>query len=83
MQVNLEDDRFDVTFNPKVVTSAALLETIQKLDFKPEVVTRERSDGEEAVEQVDASKLSEGLAPLFAKARTSNKVVLLQFSGPG
>ncbi len=83
MQVDLEDDRFDVTYNPREVSSDTLLEAVRKLDYTPQLVTRAEGGGEAPADQVDAAQLPKELAALFAKARESNKVVLLKFSGPG
>lgn len=83
MQVDLEDDRFDVTYSPKELSSDTLLEAVRKLEYKPELVTRTEGGGEKPSDQVDAAQLPKELAALFAKARETNKVVLLKFSGPG
>lgn len=83
MKVDLEDDRFDVTYNPKLLSSDALLEAVRKLEFKPELVTHTESSGESAIQQIDTTKLPKELGELLGQARAAGKVVLLKFSGPG
>lgn len=83
MQVDLEDDRFDVTYDPKRIAVADLLGAIRKHDYKPVVVERTASSGTTEVGSVDTAKLPAELAELFAEARKANKTVLVRFSGPG
>ncbi len=83
MQVDLADDRFDITYDPNRVAVTGLLESIRTLDYKPEVVARASVAGRAAPTHIELAELPRELADTFAAARKSNKVVLVRFSGPG
>ena len=83
MQVDLADDRFDVTYDPAEVEVSALLASIRKLDYEPEVVEPATSPKAETASRVDLSDLPPELSSLFAEASKSDKPLLIQFSGPG
>lgn len=82
IEVDLADDRFDVTFDPDRASAADFLRTIKGLDYEPELV--EAPTGPTVVvERIDTATLPEDLRSLFAEARTDRKPVLVEFSGPG
>ena len=82
IEVDLADDRFDVTFDRGRVSTADLLRTIRDLDYEPELV---EAPGEAAVaaEAIDPASLPESMEALFAQAKSQDKPVLVEFSGPG
>lgn len=81
VQVDLKDDRFDITYDPQQATVDGILTSIRKLDFEPVVV--ERKAHSRATTQVDVGQLPADLRDLFAEAGRSQKPVLIRFSGPG
>lgn len=83
VQVDLEEDRFDVTHDAGRVATDALLDAIRKLEYEPVVVERAPGASKSGTTQVDLAALPEELAKLFGEARDASKPVLLQFSGPG
>lgn len=82
IEVDLADDRFDVAYDPSLVSVERLLETIGALDYKTEVVD---APGERrtVADRIDPSLLPDDLQSLFAEAKTKSKPVLVEFSGPG
>jgi hypothetical protein len=83
VQVDLEDDRFDITYDPARVDVDRLLGVIRRLEYEPRVVERAHGSGPAVPTRVDVADLPPVLASLFAEARTSGKPVLIAFSGPG
>lgn len=85
MQVDLEHDRFDITYDPTRVAVADLLGSIRRLKYEPAVVERPSTtkQGVATRVDVDVAELPPELARLFAEARKSRKSVLVHFSGPG
>lgn len=81
--MDLEDDTFDVTYDPALVEVDALLNGIRKLEYEPVVVESRSEASTKGVANVEVSQLPAELGKLFAAARDANKPVLLQFSGPG
>lgn len=82
IEVDLADDRFDVTFDPGRVSAADLLRTIKGLDYEPELVETP-TEPTVVAERIDTATLPEDLRALFAKAKAEKKPVLVEFSGPG
>jgi len=83
VQVDLGDDRFDVTYDPQRVGAEALLDVIRELGYAAMVVDRRPEAPGRGTTRVDVAALSGELGQLFAQARDANKPVLLRFSGPG
>ncbi len=81
--MDLEKDRFDVTYDAGRVAINALLDAIRKLEYEPVVVESTPGTSKSGTTQVDLGALPEELAKLFGEARDASKPVLLQFSGPG
>lgn len=82
IEVDLADDRFDVTFDPERVSVADFLRTIRNLDYEPELV-EVPTEPTAVAERIDTAKLPGDLRSLFAEAKTDRKPVLVEFSGPG
>jgi len=83
VQVDLKDDRFDVTYDPRLTTVDDLMGSIRDLDFKPEIVTSSGAVQTVATKTIDVAALPAELLELFAVARQDDKSVLLRFTGPG
>ena len=83
VQVDLTDDRFDVSYDSNLVSGDDLLAAIKKLDYEPAVVDSAPGGKGGLAQDIDTSKLPEDLAALFARARETGKPVLLRFSGAG
>lgn len=82
MRVDLKDDRFDVTHDPKVVAIEAMLEAVEKLGYTPAVVAANAGGDAQEIAAVDLSRLPEDLRTLFQRAGEAQKLVLLRFTGP-
>ena len=82
MQVDLKDDRFDVTYSPAKVNVEQLLKTVRDLGYQPKIVERKVAVTE-TLERVNTSALPKSLAAVFARAREAHKPVLVHFTGPG
>jgi copper chaperone CopZ len=82
IEVDLADDRFDITFDPELVSVPDFLRTIRKLDYEPLLVD---APAESAVvaERIAPDSLPDDLRALFAQAKAQNKLLLVEFSGPG
>lgn len=84
VDVDLADDRFDVTYDPSRIAAEDLLGSIRELGYEPELVlAAEPPTDPDPAAPMDLAQLPEDLATLFARARQTGKPVLLQFSGPG
>ena len=83
VQVDLQDDRFDVTYSPAKVNLEQLLETVRDLGYEPRVVETKVGVNADTVERVDLAALPGSLADVFAQARKAGKPVLVHFTGPG
>ncbi len=83
VKVDLEDDRFDVTYSPARVNPEQLLETVRELGYEPKVVETKVAVNEATAERVDLSALPKSLADVFVQARKAGKPVLVHFTGPG
>ena len=88
VRVDLEDDRFDITYSPAKVNLEQLLETVRGLGYEPRVVETNAVEtkvgaNEATTEQVDLSALPRSLADVFVQARKAGKPVLVHFTGPG
>ena len=81
--VDLQDDRFDVTFDASQVTSAMLLDTVRQCGFEPEVVVAALSPVAASSKVLDLNVLPAELRKLFVDASKAGRLVLLRFSGPG
>lgn len=81
--MDLEEDRFDVTYDAGRVATDVLLDVIRKLEYEPVVVGSAAGASKSGTTQVDLAALPEELATLFGEARDASKPVLLRFSGPG
>lgn len=82
MTVVLEHDRFDIRFDPAVVTVDRMLETVRAKGYEPAVVP----DGGEpaaAVREIDPATLSDSLRGRFEEARRAGLPLLIDVSGPG
>lgn len=83
MNFALEDDRFDISYNPRQTTSASLLETIRQLGYEPEIVETTSGAVRAATDRIDLERLPPRMADTFARARRSKKPILVRFEGPG
>ena len=83
VQVDLSDDRFDITYDPTDASPGDFLEVIEKLEYDPEVVTSPRIGGKGAVSRIDPGVLPAEISEVFAEARRAEKPILFRFSGPG
>jgi hypothetical protein len=83
VQVDLGDDRFDVTYDGEMTSVDDLLASIQKLEFEPVVVEHEVGSKADVVTKIDVAALPDDLRDLFAEAGKAAKPVLIRFSGPG
>ena len=88
VKVDLEDDRFDVTYRPTRVDLEQLLGTVRELGYQPtvvetKVVGTKAGVNEASAERVDLSALPRILADVFVQARKAAKPVLVHFTGPG
>ena len=83
VKVDLEDDRFDVTYSPAGVNLEQLLKTVRELGYNPRVVEAKVLAHEDTAERVDLSALPRSLADVFAQAGKAGKPVLVHFTGPG
>ena len=83
VQVDLANDRFDITFDPLLLTTSTITDTIRELGFEPELVTGAATPPPTAARQLDTSLLPDDVRNLLAKAGAEHKMVLLQFTGPG
>ena len=83
VQVDLADDRFDITYRPEDTTQLELLDVVTKAGYSPEVVVKPTGDSRQATTQVDLTQLPPGLTEVFARARSVKALVLLDFTGPG
>ena len=81
--MDLQDDRFDVTFDAKLVTTAQLLATVRKCGFEPKWIESPTNRTSDSAKQLELTALPKDLRELFASAATNGKPVLLHFSGPG
>lgn len=81
----VEDDRFDVTFDPGRTSVEDMLRAIRAIDFEPTVVARPGAgaDAGTGLTRVDVAKLPADLSAMFARAADAERRVLLHFSGPG
>ncbi len=82
IEVDLADDRFDVAYDPSLVSVEDLLTTIRSLDYEPQTVDAP-SEPAVVLERIDPTSLPEDLRTLFVEARAKDKPVLVEFSGPG
>ncbi len=82
--VDLADDRFDVAFDPALVSVDGFLGAIRDLGYEPEVVDApaERTVVADRID-LDGATLPEDLRALFVEAEAEDKPVLVEFSGPG
>ena len=78
LRVALADDRFDVRYDPKRVTTDQMLEAVSALGYSPEIVTGV-APSEAPTERLDTAALPD----VFAEAARENRPVLLDFFGPG
>jgi hypothetical protein len=81
IQVDLADDRFDITYDPDRVTVADFLRTIRALDYEPKVADRP-SKQTVVQERIDPASLPGNSRAWFTEAKTKNKILLVEFSGP-
>ena len=84
MQVDLEDDRFVVTFDAKLAQPQQLVAAIKAAGFDAVVVaaTTNRDAAADEPEKLDQSKLPDDLVALLTQAAAANKAILLRFTGP-
>ena len=82
IEVHLADDRFDATFDPTRVSVVELLRTIRDLGYEPALVEAP-TEPTVVAERIDTAALEEDLRALFAEARAKQKLLLVEFSGPG
>jgi len=84
VEVDLEHDRFDVTFDAKLAKAADFVAEIKKIGFDAVVVDPPTTDAAGAHEAttLDVEQLPDDLRTLLTQANKANKMVLLQFTGP-
>ena len=83
LTVTLEDDRFDIRFDPALVTAERLCEKVRELGYAPQRLAPGEAPAAAAVERIDPATLPDRLRRRFEEARMSGKPLLLDFSGPG
>ena len=83
VQVDLSDDRFDITYSPAEASLDDFLQAIRRLDYDPEVVTSTSIGGKGSVSRIDPGVLPAEISEVFAEARRAEKPILFRFSGPG
>lgn len=82
VQVDLTDNRFDVTFEPQIVTMGDLLAAVAATGFTPEIVATALSSGQSKQAVLNSNALPEDLQHLIRDAKTRKRLILLHFTGP-
>jgi hypothetical protein len=82
VEVDLADDRFDIAFDPKRASVEGMLRAIRKLDYQPAVVAAP-TEKTVVAERVEAGDLPADMRRLLGEAKASNKLLLVEFTGPG
>lgn len=88
-EIDLERDRFDVTYDDRLVTPARILATIQKEGFRATLVEGGSSSGSTPASSAtpaprrDLSALPAALRRRVEQAREEKKPLLLAFHAPG
>lgn len=83
LEVDLADDRFDVRYDPRRLSSDRMLEVIRVLGFEGRVVEKPSGASQPVTARVDPASLPPPLAALLARARKEGRPVLLDFTAPG
>ena len=83
LDVDLEEDRFDVRYDPRRVTPARMTQAVRALGFGAEVVAKPSGIPRPGVQRVDPDSLPAPLQALFHKAQREDRPVLLDFFAPG
>jgi hypothetical protein len=82
VEVDLADDRFDIAFDPKRASVESMLRAIRKLDYQPAVVDAPTEQAV-VVDRIEVGDMPADMRRLWSEAKASNKLLLVEFSGPG
>lgn len=80
---DLNDDRFDVVYDPAAVSVDEMLTSIRDLGYTPTLVTSVTMPPPLDGRVVDRADLPPDLARLLDGANAASRAVLLRFTGPG
>jgi len=85
VKVDLADDRFDIRYDSEGTSPEALLKLVAELGFKGRIVVTKLSgpDAPLPAGGMDLARLPAFLVEPFARARESQRPLLLDFGSPG